>query len=205
MSWSKVEHLAFAEVPERSASEVLTAFPELFHDWLKISRQEVYFFVPPAGDHRFQPPALPVWLEYGSPIFYGIPSASNLHGFKAGDDIRTFDFDLKTEDRIPTPERLTAVRAYLAKRFPALAKAPLQESRICQYLNSPDGHFVIDRHPEANNLWIAGAGTGHGFKLGPAVGEHLAQKIMLGEEGDPVFSINRSQSTQKEFTQFKVD
>jgi glycine/D-amino acid oxidase-like deaminating enzyme len=63
-------------------------------------------------------------------------------------------------------------------RFPALADAPLLESRVCQYENSTDHNFILDRHPEAENVWIVGGGSGHGFKHGPVMGEMVADAVM---------------------------
>ncbi|HEY5822839.1 MAG TPA: FAD-dependent oxidoreductase, partial [Cyclobacteriaceae bacterium] len=62
-------------------------------------------------------------------------------------------------------------------RFPDLKNAPLVESRVCPYENSPDGNFIFDPHPEASNVWFLGGGSGHGFKHGPALGELVAQLI----------------------------
>jgi glycine/D-amino acid oxidase-like deaminating enzyme len=65
------------------------------------------------------------------------------------------------------------------------------ESRVCSYERSPDGHFILDRHPAAGNVWLAGGGSGHGFKHGPAVGERLA-RLVLGEATvDPFFGLAR--------------
>ena len=75
-------------------------------------------------------------------------------------------------------------REYLAKRFPALKDAPLIESRICQYSNSPDGNFIFDIHPDINNVWILGGGSGHGFKHGPAVGK-MASEVLSGRRPLP--------------------
>jgi glycine/D-amino acid oxidase-like deaminating enzyme len=70
------------------------------------------------------------------------------------------------------------VRAYLARRFPALATRPLVESRICQYENSSNGDLLIDRHPRWANTFLLGAGSGHGFKHGPAVGQYAADLVL---------------------------
>src|SRR5207247_9160502 len=59
-----------------------------------------------------------------------------------------------------------------------LKNAPLVEARVCQYENSPDEHFIIDRHPAAANAWLVGGGSGHGFKHGPAVGELVAGLVL---------------------------
>jgi glycine/D-amino acid oxidase-like deaminating enzyme len=165
-------------------------FPDLVGDAIQPTRQEIQFFGTPAGDPRFQEGGLPVWLELGEHSFYGIPGNEH-RGFKVADDARGAPIDPTSADRLPTPELVERARRYLALRFPAMAGAPLVESRVCQYENSPDGDFLIDRHPEAGNVWLAGGGSGHGFKLGPAVGEHTAG-LVLGEATPlPRFSLAR--------------
>jgi glycine/D-amino acid oxidase-like deaminating enzyme len=83
------------------------------------------------------------------------------------------------------------MRTFLARRFPALAKAPLLGSEVCQYEASPDSHYIIDRHPGASNVWIVGGGSGHGFKMGPAVGELVASLVLGSASPDPLFSLAR--------------
>ncbi|HWM90431.1 MAG TPA: FAD-dependent oxidoreductase [Thermoanaerobaculia bacterium] len=158
-------------------------FPEVR---VRPTRQEVCFFGTPPGFLR----GLPVWIELGERNFYGIPGNDH-RGFKIADDTRGEPFDPTSGDRVPTPEGMERARRHLAFRFPSLAGAPLLESRVCQYENSPDGHFLIDRHPEASNVWIAGGGSGHGFKLGPAVGEHVAALVLGEEEPLPLFRLDR--------------
>jgi glycine/D-amino acid oxidase-like deaminating enzyme len=80
-------------------------------------------------------------------------------------------------------------RAFLAERFPALRHAPLAESRVCQYENTSNGDFLIDRHPQWENIWLVGGGSGHGFKHGPAVGEYITNRIVHGGAVDPRFSL----------------
>jgi glycine/D-amino acid oxidase-like deaminating enzyme len=179
-------------------------FPEVVGDAVRPTRQEVHFFGTPAGDPRFQEGKLPVWLELGEHSFYGIPGNEH-RGFKVADDARGVPIDPTSADRTPTAELVEQARRYLALRFPALAGAPLVESRVCQYENSPDGDFLIDRHPEAGNVWLAGGGSGHGFKLGPAVGEHTAG-LVLGE-GTPLLRFSRARlaaASASRRTQFEV-
>ncbi|HYN20221.1 MAG TPA: FAD-dependent oxidoreductase, partial [Thermoanaerobaculia bacterium] len=107
-------------------------------------------------------------------------------------------FDPTSGDRIPTAAGIERARDYLAVRFPALAGAPLVEARVCQYENSPDGHLLIGRHPELDNVWIAGGGSGHGFKLGPAVGEHVAALVLGETDPLPIFRLDRSSESSGE-------
>jgi glycine/D-amino acid oxidase-like deaminating enzyme len=85
--------------------------------------------------------------------------------------------DPDTADRRASREGEDEARAFLARRFPAIAAAPLAETRVCQYENSSDGNLLIDRHPGLDNVWLLGCGSGHGFKHGPAVGAHVADLI----------------------------
>jgi glycine/D-amino acid oxidase-like deaminating enzyme len=93
------------------------------------------------------------------------------------DDTHGPPLDPDTADRRASAAGERRARDFLAARFPGLADAPLTESRVCQYENSADGHFVIDRHPGLENVWLVGGGSGHGFKHGPALGEHVAALV----------------------------
>jgi glycine/D-amino acid oxidase-like deaminating enzyme len=150
-------------------------FPELLGGRIRVTRQEVFFFGAPAGDPSFAPPRMPVWVditdEHGA---YTIPDIEN-RGFKLAFDRHGPEFDPDSGDRVVRDT--AAARSFLAERFPALAGAPLVESRVCQYENTSTGDFLIDRQPGCENVWLVGGGSGHGFKHGPAVGEHVRALI----------------------------
>lgn len=154
------------------------------------SRQEVYFFGTPRGSDRYHPGTLPVWVDFGERLFYGVPDVDG-RGFKIADDTRGAAFDPDDGDRTPSPEGIARARRLLAERFPQLANAPLLEARVCQYENSPDGHLILGRHPKHANVFVAGGGSGHGFKLGPAVGDMVAQHIINGRELPKMFGFAR--------------
>jgi len=88
-------------------------------------------------------------------------------------------------------EGLKSARDYIAFRFPALKDAPLLESRVCQYENSPDNNFIVDRHPRHGNVWLLGGGSGHGFKHGPALGEMVAELVLERKDPDALFRLKR--------------
>jgi len=150
----------------------------------------VFFFGTPPGDPTFTEDRLPVWIDNGARIFYGIPG-SDWRGFKVADDTHGPEFDPTAGERVPTSKGLRAARDYLAFRFPGLKDAPLLEARVCQYENSPDSRFIIDRHPQARNSFFAGGGSGHGFKHGPAVGERVADLVLGTGRPDPFFALSR--------------
>jgi glycine/D-amino acid oxidase-like deaminating enzyme len=70
------------------------------------------------------------------------------------------------------------------------------EARVCQYENTSNGDFLIDRHPDFNNVWLVGGGSGHGFKHDPAVGEYAAALILQGGVVDPRYSLASKAETQ---------
>lgn len=166
-----------------------TLFPDLVGDRVSATRQEVYYFGTPAGDTRFSDPALPVWLDCGARVMYGIPGSDG--GFKVADDTPGPSIDPTSGSRQLTVDGVDAARGFLARRFPALAGAPLVAGEVCQYESTPDSDFIIDRHPRAAHVWIAGGGSGHGFKMGPAIGEQLASCVLGEETPDRRFSLAR--------------
>jgi len=150
-------------------------FPEILGHRIFPTRQEVFFFAPEAGDTRFAPPSLPGWADFNEgDIYYGMPDLE-ARGLKIAHDQHGPPIDPDTGDRLPTSKAIADVREFIKRRFPALANRPLVESRVCQYENSSNGDFLIDRHPQWENVVLVGAGSGHGFKHGPAVGDYAAQ------------------------------
>jgi len=165
-------------------------FPETIGNRIRPTKQDVFFFGTPAGDDRFSETKLPVWADHRDHFIYGIPAADG-RGFKVADDTRGAEFDPTSGERVVSDEGLKIVRDYVAFRFPALKGAPLLETRVCQYENSPDNHLIVDRHPATENVWLLGGGSGHGFKHGPALGEMIAEWIMEDKNPNPAFQLAR--------------
>jgi monomeric sarcosine oxidase len=170
-------------------------FPDLLGERIFPTRQEVFYFGPPPGDARFRSPAMPVWVDFAEEI-YGVPDFKG-RGFKVAPDRHGPAFDPDTGARVVTPETLATVREFVARRFPGLKDAPLVSSEVCQYENTSNGDFLIDRHPERDNVWLVGGGSGHGFKHGPAVGEYVAAHIVEGGEVETRFSLATKEKFQK--------
>jgi glycine/D-amino acid oxidase-like deaminating enzyme len=153
------------------------------------TRQEVFFFGTAPGDARFTDQQLPVWIDFGK-RFYGIPG-NEWRGFKVADDARGVQVDPTTLEREISSAALASARAFVRLRFPDMTAAPLVESRVCQYENSTDQNFILDRHPEAGNVWIVGGGSGHGFKHGPAMGEMVSNAVLGTKAPPPEFALAR--------------
>lgn len=167
-------------------------FPEIVGRRIVATRQEVFFFGAPAGDTRYDTGALPAWVHIGEKFVYGLPSHDR-RGLKIADDTAGPEVDPTTVERVPSAAGIADARAILRERFPALANAPLLEARVCQYEASSDGHFLVDRHPQLENVWLVGGGSGHGFKMGPALGEHVAALVQDRATVNPLFAYGRLQ------------
>ncbi len=172
-------------------------FPQLLRDRIFPTRQEVFFLGPPPGSDAFRPLRMPVWLHRThADLPYALPDVEG-RGFKIAFDRHGSAFDPDTGSRVVDPASIDRLRAYLKLHIPSLAEAPVVETRVCQYENTWNGDFLIDRHPELENVWIAGGGSGHGFKHGPALGEYLSSRILRGAPEEPRFSLAVKQTSQQ--------
>jgi sarcosine oxidase len=170
-------------------------FPEILGSRIFPTRQEVFFFGVPPGDERFAPPALPTWL-FQEDEYYGMPDLEG-RGLKIALDHHGERVDPDTQSRLPTAAEAEIVQNYVSRRFPAMRNAPVVETRVCQYENTSNGDFLIDRHPEMENVWLVGGGSGHGFKHGPAVGEYVARQILDKATPEPRYSLATKETVQK--------
>ncbi len=150
-------------------------FPEQLGNLIRVTKQDGVFIGPPAGDGRFAAEWLPAWVDYDA-SFYGIPAIDG-RGVKVAPDRYGPVFDPTNGERIVDPESARLAHRYAGRRFPALAGQPIVETRVCQYETTPDTHFVIDRHPEFDNVWLVGGGSGHGFKHGPVIGQYVLDRL----------------------------
>jgi glycine/D-amino acid oxidase-like deaminating enzyme len=144
-------------------------FPGLLS--LTVTRQELLFL---DGGPAWQSPSVPGWVDYDRAM-YGTADIDEL-GVKAALDIEGPPLDPDAE-LVDTPTTVGVVRDYMRDRFPALARARLNEARACRYELSPDSHFIAARHPEHARVWIVGGGSGHGFKHGPPMAERIAAAL----------------------------
>ncbi len=169
-------------------------FPEILGNRIFPTRQSVFYFGIPGGDARFSAPALPTWLIKNDEC-YGMPDLES-RGLKIALDKHGERVDPDRQSRMVTPSEVGEIRRYVAYRFPALADAPIVETRVCQYENTSNGDFLVDRHPTLNNVWLAGGGSGHGFKHGPAVGEYITGQILDADKPEDRFSFDKKETVQ---------
>jgi sarcosine oxidase len=155
-------------------------FPQAVGRRIRVTRQPIFYF----DDWRID---MPVWIDFTDPRgAYTIPPLDG-KSFKLALDLHRAAFDPDSGSRSVTAEETSAARALLAERFPVLRDAAVVGTEVCQYESTSTGDFLLDRHPAMSNVWLAGGGSGHGFKHGPAVGEYIAG-LMDGADGELRFS-----------------
>ncbi|WP_338870057.1 FAD-dependent oxidoreductase [Spirosoma sp. SC4-14] len=169
-------------------------FPQLTRK-LKVMRALCFFFASPSGQADLMENKLPTWMDRdmtGPFRSFGVPG-SDFRGFKVGltppDNNITDRFD--TYHRIIKQEEFDMALGVLKRRFPKMVGQPLIEQRVCQYTSTPDTDFILDTHPEADNLWLMGGDSGHGYKQGASFGEIAAHTVEGKLEKSAKFSLKR--------------
>lgn len=172
-------------------------FPDLLGKRIFATRQEIFYFAPPKGDRRFLPSAMPGWADFNDgDMFYGFPDLE-ARGVKFAHDKHGPYVDPDTQSREPTRAALDEVVNFRDRRFPLLKGAPVIGAEVCQYENSSNGDFLIDRHPAMPNVLLVGGGSGHGFKHGPEVGRLAAELVSTGgAQPEPRFTLAAKGETQ---------
>jgi glycine/D-amino acid oxidase-like deaminating enzyme len=172
-------------------------FPDLLGSRIFATRQEIFYFAPPEGDRRFLPDAMPGWADFNQgDMYYGFPDLE-ARGVKFAHDRHGAHVDPDTQSREPSRSALDEVIAFRDRRFPLLRRAPMTGAEVCQYENSSNGDFLIDRHPTMPNVILVGGGSGHGFKHGPEVGRLAAELVSGGgPQAEPRFTLATKGQTQ---------
>lgn len=160
-----------------------SVFPELLGDYIRLRRSEVYYVGSPAGDARYSYREFPnMWEPHA-----GAYAMSDIdYGFKV---VPRFNIgiDPTDDDRVPSSFLMLKVYDYLRQRVPGLVDQPIVASRVCSLESSNNHHYIIDKHPDFSNVYVAGGGSGHAFKMGPQLGEYISDR-MLGIADDPMLN-----------------
>lgn len=146
-----------------------------------VPERQVLGWFHPNRPELFTPNRFPVFVVenddatyYGFPV-YGIPGVKVGRHHHFHEDVDPDDFD-----RSPSQTDEQVLRGFLAEYF-SDAAGPTMKLETCLYTNSPDGHFLIDTHPEYPEVVVAAGFSGHGFKFCSVVGEILADLTISGE------------------------
>jgi sarcosine oxidase len=141
---------------------------------LTVTRQ-VLGWVWPNDWRAFQLGKLPAWMidRGDGSVYYGFPMQTLSPGFKIALHGPMHATDPRTVAREIQPGDEETFRAGLRRYLPT-ANGPTLAIRTCLYTNSPDGHFIIDRHPDHGRVVVGAGFSGHGFKFATVIGELLA-------------------------------
>ncbi|WP_030922717.1 NAD(P)/FAD-dependent oxidoreductase [Streptosporangium amethystogenes] len=153
-------------------------FPGLMD--LQVTKQDALHFA------AQEPWDTPAWGDYDGSV-YGHGDLDGL-GMKATSDLEGEPYDPETGDRRVSPASEATVRAYLRRRFPSLAAAPLLLGQACQYTLTRDGEWVIAQNQDG--AWVLGGDSGHGFKHAPALAEYVAEILEGAREPESRFGLH---------------
>jgi sarcosine oxidase len=157
-----------------------------------VPERQVLGWFQPVEPRHFDPSCFPVFnMTVNEGHFYGFP-VYGVPGFKLGwyhhleEKVDADGIDRAVYDRDEAP-----LRDFIARYFP-LALGPTLSLKTCMFTNTPDEHFIIDRHPDHPGIVIAAGFSGHGFKFASVIGEIVADLAIDG-------------STRHDISLFKMD
>ncbi len=141
---------------------------------LAVERAVQYWFHT-GGDARYAPGALPIFLLEAPDgrMLYGLPDQG--HGLKLAEHHNGEQSTADAIRRDVSPAEPEQFLEFAAPFVPGLG-AP-SATAVCFYTNTPDEHFILDRHPQHDRVYLVSACSGHGFKFAPAIGELVADEI----------------------------
>jgi sarcosine oxidase len=167
-------------------------FPDLMGKRMRTPMGNVGYFGPPAGDLRFMFPNLPTWNYPGVTGWPQLPDDNSGFRVRAGGGTET---DPDTSARWLSEASTRRLNDFVASRFPALTGAPLLRTHSCHYELGTGRNFMVDTHPQMENVWLAGSGMAEGFKFGPVIGEYVANRV-LGHDKEPELAVQYKIPTQ---------
>jgi sarcosine oxidase len=153
--------------------------PEL--DRLAVPERQVLAWLQPTRPEYFTPDAFPVFnLEVEEGRYYGFPSFL-VPGFKLGKYHHLSEVvDPDATDLAPRPDDEELLRSFARRYFPEGEGATVM-LKACLFTNSPDRHFILDRHPAHPEVAIAAGFSGHGYKFCSVIGEIMADLAQQGQ------------------------
>ncbi|HET7558630.1 MAG TPA: FAD-dependent oxidoreductase, partial [Limnochordia bacterium] len=153
---------------------------------LQVVRKVLFWFDAGAVTDAWLGAPIFIWETPNGESFYGIPPETAAEGVKTAIHSGGEPTHPDALDRSVRAADIEAMRAFLRKRLPSVAEAPVLRSAVCMYTMTPDTHFVLGLHPEQPNVAVAAGFSGHGFKFASVVGEILADLATDGATRQPI-------------------
>lgn len=140
------------------------------------------FHLKPANPDLFTPPNFNVFTaDINRTGWYGFPLHPREGVIKIGNHGVGQVLHPEQDQRLVTNNDIERLRTFLTETFPTLQDVPIVSTRRCLYVDTPDGDFWIDRHPQWAGITVATGDSGHGFKFAPVLGKLIADAV----EGKP--------------------
>lgn len=148
-------------------------------DRLTVTKQQVCYYRP-TNTEMFKPSSYPVFTENTAKgeFIYGIPYFGT-NGAKVARHGLGQIYSPDECERRPDQDYTQHIDRYVEKRIPALGKSSASE--VCLYTETVDEDFIIDTHPECENILIAAGFSGHGFKFCSLVGRIMSESALTGK------------------------
>ena len=142
---------------------------------VRVTRQQMLLIEPP-DRQAFGGDRLPVWMiDDDGAGWYGFPLLRGGYAKIARD--RLGGAVAPDVERAGTADFARDAIEFMRRRLPRLAAGTVVEGRSCLYTNTPDDHFLVDRVPGSERIFVAGGGSGHGFKFGGAIGPVIVDAV----------------------------
>lgn len=174
-----------------AAKVILSAGPwvrsflsEKWHDIFQPTRQVLHWLdIEPDHQAAWENSPAFAWPHGKNPddFFYGMPSLSAKHQFKMASEFYGAPTAPEQTNRDVSKAEQDAFYTRHAKNRLLGLNPNVVNSATCLYTAAPDGHFIMDDHPEMENVFLVSPCSGHGFKHSAAIGEMLAQLMTKGE------------------------
>jgi monomeric sarcosine oxidase len=164
---------------------------------LTTTRQEVFYFEPSdmaLSQAHFDAESFPIFIAldtgfYGFPVHHG--GAMKISNHRKGEAVEPYSIETAIDEG-----SVAMCRDFFRSYIPSLADARLKEARVCMYNNTADDDFLIDWHPDFENVLLMTGFSGHGFKFGPLIGRIASELLITREASYPIdrFRISRGQA-----------
>jgi len=167
-----------------------------------VYRQVLYWFDTQPSNLSFASDTFPVFvweLKGGKRGMYGFPAIDN-EGRQikvATDQYQTTTDPDKLDKSVTQKEADSFYRTHLGGNIRGVENECMQ-AEACMYTVTPDSGFVIDHHPDHENVVIVSPCSGHGFKHSAAIGEAVSELVTAGESTFDLeaFSLDRFGSSK---------
>lgn len=184
-----------------TAGAWITRLSQRLGHWCSPERQVMLWTIP-SDPAAFQPSRFPVFtMETLEGLYYGFPDHDS-EGFKIGKHHHR-------RERVDNPDELdrkiheedeAVIRNAVRRYFPR-ANGRTKRAVACMYTNTPDGHFILDHHPDEPRAFVAAGFSGHGFKFCSVVGKLMSQ-FCLNQQ--PTWEIDRFRLTDKRLHDWRL-